>query len=225
MRPAMPPLAASTTRARCPQCQRAALTCICAMAQPVDLPLQVLLLQHPMEVQQAKGTGRLLQLSLRHSRLIVGECLEPASLQALLHAPWDAADSPRQAVLLYPASPAQGHAGLPMPPPLPQPLPGPQALRLVVLDATWRKSRKMLYLNPLLHALPRLALQPEAPPRYAVLRKAQATGQLSTLEATAQALVALDPSEHARHAQASLYRAMDALLAQHDAFHCRAPAA
>jgi DTW domain-containing protein YfiP len=30
-----------------------------------------------------------------------------------------------------------------------------QGLRLVIIDATWRKSRKMLYLNPLLQALPR----------------------------------------------------------------------
>jgi DTW domain-containing protein YfiP len=30
---------------------------------------------------------------------------------------------------------------------------------MVVLDATWRKSRKMLHLNPALQALPRLACE------------------------------------------------------------------
>ena len=34
----------------------------------------------------------------------------------------------------------------------------PSRLRLIVLDGTWRKSRKMLYRNPLLQQLPRLSL-------------------------------------------------------------------
>jgi DTW domain-containing protein YfiP len=68
----------------------------------------------------------------------------------------------------------------------------PPALQLLVIDATWRKSRKMLALNPLLAALPRLALPPQALNRYAALRKAQRPGQLSTLEATALALGLLE---------------------------------
>ena len=65
----------------------------------------------------------------------------------------------------------------------------------MVLDATWRKSRKMLYLNPGLQALPRLALQGDLPAsRYGALRKAHAPGQLSTLEAAACALQRLAPA-------------------------------
>ena len=63
----------------------------------------------------------------------------------------------------------------------------PQALRLVVLDGTWRKSRKMLYRNPGLQQLPRLALQDLPPGRYAI-RKAQAPDQLSSFEAAARKL-------------------------------------
>ncbi len=59
-------------------------------------------------------------------------------------------------------------------------------LRLVVLDGTWRKSRKMLYLNPLLQALPRLPLV-DLPALQYRIRKAQQAHQLSSFEASVAA--------------------------------------
>jgi DTW domain-containing protein YfiP len=64
-------------------------------------------------------------------------------------------------------------------------------VRLVVLDATWRKSRKMLHLNPALQRLPRLSLE-NAPASSYTIRKAHQPGQLSTLEATCAALAQLE---------------------------------
>ena len=63
-------------------------------------------------------------------------------------------------------------------------------MRLVVLDGTWRKSRKMLHLNPLLQQLPRLALAQLPASRYRI-RKARQLHQLSTLEACCAALAQL----------------------------------
>ncbi|MGS0757100.1 DTW domain-containing protein [Roseateles sp. GG27B] len=81
-----------------------------------------------------------------------------------------------------------------------------------MLDATWRKSRKMLHLNPLLQALPRLALQQPPPSRYTI-RRAQQTHQLSTLEATVLALQQLEGA--AREASyAPLLTAFDGFVAQ-----------
>jgi DTW domain-containing protein YfiP len=60
-----------------------------------------------------------------------------------------------------------------------------------VLDGTWRKSRKMLYQNPLLQQLPRLALRDMPASRY-LIRKAHRSDQLSTLEATCTALMQLE---------------------------------
>lgn len=188
-------MSAVSTRARCAQCLRPERTCLCSLVQPVPHAVQLLVLQHPEEELQAKGTGRLLHLCLPASRLAVGEAFEPAQLQVLLHAPWQAGDAPRQAVLLYPETPHGDQLGLARQAPWPQPAPCPEDLRLVVLDATWRKSRKMLYLNPGLQALPRLALQGDLPAsRYGALRKAHAPGQLSTLEAAACALQRLAPA-------------------------------
>ena len=64
-------------------------------------------------------------------------------------------------------------------------------LLLIVPDGTWRKARKLLYLNPLLEALPRVTLGQVLPSRYR-LRKAPQPGALSTIEAVVEALNALE---------------------------------
>lgn len=133
----------------------------------------MLILQHPLEVHQAKGSARLLHLSLQGSRLLTGEVFDPLELQALLNA------DHRANLLLYPGD-AEGTPSAPVPT-------DPSQIRLVVLDGTWRKSRKMLHLNPALRHLPRLALQAPPPSRY-LIRKAHHPDQLSTLEATCLAL-------------------------------------
>jgi ATP-dependent DNA helicase DinG len=67
-----------------------------------------------------------------------------------------------------------------------------QALRLVVIDATWRKSLRMLLEHPSLAALPRLSLHAPAPSCYGSIRTARQADQISTLEATVQALAMLE---------------------------------
>ena len=141
----------------------------------------LLILQHPLEVGNAKNSARLLHLCVNSSVMATGEAFEIGVLDSLLHA------DGRTPVLLYPATP--GDAGLPVPPPMPA-LPA-EAVRLVLLDATWRKSRKMLYLNPVLQRLPRLGLKDVAPSNYRI-RKAHAPHQLSSLEAAALALGQLE---------------------------------
>jgi DTW domain-containing protein YfiP len=98
----------------------------------------------------------------------------------------------RQALLLYPDTPQDAALGLLSPPVLaPGLLTDPQKIRLVLLDGTWRESRKMLYRNPLLQRLPRLALRDLPASRY-LIRKAQGQDQRSTLEATCSALAQLE---------------------------------
>lgn len=197
-------------RAQCAACLRPARTCICRWVSVIDSPVEVLVLQHPLEVDNAKGSARLLHLSLARSRLEVGEAFDPARLHTLL--------SPeRRNVLLYPETAGEKSLGLRSPQPFePAWLQAPQALRLVVLDGTWRKSRKMLYQNPLLQSLPRLPLR-DTPPSHYLIRKAHLPDQLSTLEATAYALMQLDAA--GQEGYASLITAFDGFVAQHGA--CR----
>ena len=182
-------------RLHCAACLRPQSSCICQWITPLAHQVEVLILQHPLEVDQAKGSARLLHLSLQHSRLVSGETFDAADLRALLEDPFDAqaaADGHKQALLLYPHSPQEQALGLPVPPVLESALLGEaDRLRLVVLDGTWRKSRKMLYSNPLLQQLPRLSLQGMGASHYRI-RKAHKPDQLSTLEATCAALMQLE---------------------------------
>lgn len=181
-------------RAVCSRCLRPQSACFCEWITPV-LPgfVEVLILQHPLEALQAKGSARLLHLSLANSRMVVGEVFDESVLTA------DAATSgwpgPTLNLLLYPALPSdvssqalckaqidavRSNHGVQKP-----------DVRLVVIDGTWRKSRKMLYLSAWLRRLPRLALQDMPASSYRI-RKAHKPDQLSTLEATCAALAQLD---------------------------------
>lgn len=166
-------------RAACQRCLRAQVSCLCALVRPTAHRTEVLVLQHPQEQRQAKNSVALLRLSLAHCEVVVGESFAPAALSALLHRPG------RQTWLLYPDVPAAPA------PPLPGRLPG-LPLRLVVLDATWRKSLRMLLAHPTLAVLPRLGLAAPALTRYRAIRAARRPDQVSTLEATVQALAMLD---------------------------------
>jgi DTW domain-containing protein YfiP len=166
----------------CAACLRARSACICRWVTPVISRVALLVLQHPLEVRNAKNSARLLHLCLPGSRLEAGEAFDAAELHALLHA------DGRTPLLLYPDTP-----GDVLPPPALDAavLVAPEGVRLVVLDATWRKSRKMLYLNPALQRLPRLALRAVPASAYRI-RKAHAPHQLSTLEAAARALAQVE---------------------------------
>lgn len=174
-------------RAVCPACARPQRTCICRWITPIAPAVEVLILQHPLEADHAKGSARLLHLSLAGSRLELGETFAQQELRAWLQAP---GSQRRHALLLYPETP--GDAALAQSAPADESVwRDPARVRLVVLDGTWRKSRKMLYANPLLQALPRLALR-DAPASQYLIRKAHGAHQLSTLEATCYALMQLE---------------------------------
>ncbi len=162
------------SRPQCPRCLRPATHCLCALIPSLDSRTRVLLLQHPSEVNHALNTARLAALGLNNAQLIVGEVFD--DLPVLLNPPG------YQARLLFPADDAQ---------PLQAYVPGDQPLLLVVPDGTWRKARKLLHLNPLLAALPRVTLAEGAVSRYR-LRKAPGPGALSTVEAIVQALQVLE---------------------------------
>jgi DTW domain-containing protein YfiP len=193
-----------TKRAVCATCLRAQSACICGWITKVTSQADLLILQHPLEVGNAKNSARLLHLCVAGSEMLVGETFAEDALDGLLHA------DGRTPVLLYPATP--GDPGLPAPPLMPS-LPA-ASVRLVLLDATWRKSRKMLYLNPALQRLPRLALVDVAPSKYRI-RKAHAPHQLSSLEAAAQALGQLEGSSQP---YGPLLGAFDGFITQQAAF-------
>ena len=195
---------------------------------PVAHQLEVLILQHPLEATNPKGSARLLHLCLPGSRLYIGESWRADALHAMLNGPLDALDAlnqaagdvgkthaPKQVLLLYPDTdhvPALAQA--PAPPNAQRG--APHSLRLVVLDGTWRKSLKMLHLNPALQQLPRLALQDLPESRYRI-RQAHQPDQRSTFEATCAAMAQLEPQADTRsapHFTQVLLNAFDRFIAQ-----------
>lgn len=160
-----------TRRAHCGRCERPVLACVCPWVCPVRNTVPVLVLQHPGEVRQAKGTASLLALSLARCEVMVGEVFHPNEL-GLAAAPG--------LVLLYPEAtvPSRQIASTTACQP---------ANRLLVLDGTWRKTYRMMCLNPWIAALPRLGLKHATVSAYRI-RRARHSHQLSTLEATCLAL-------------------------------------
>ncbi|MEO6278982.1 tRNA-uridine aminocarboxypropyltransferase [Roseateles sp.] len=173
------------TRLRCPRCERPLATCLCATlpAPPLAHRTELLILQHPAEAGHAKNTTALLTLGLQRARLLRGEVFD-----ASLAGPGTA--------LLYPGECATTATAVPS-----------EINQLILLDGSWRQSRRLLAANPWLAALPRVSL-PEQPGRYAI-RRAHRPGQLSTLEAGLHALALLegDPERFA-----PLWAAFDALV-------------
>lgn len=174
--------------------------------------VEVLILQHPLERDQAKGSARLLHLSLARSRMLTGEVFDAQA--------WLPIGDFNHNILLYPDLPSDRSAGLPLPPAMASDvLEDPSLLRLIVLDGTWRKSRKLLYLNPSLQQLPRLSLQDLPASKYRI-RRAHRSDQLSTLEAVCAALAQLEGGEGPVR---PLLDAFDGFVAQQRAFSAPTP--
>jgi DTW domain-containing protein YfiP len=183
----MPADALPPSRPRCAACGLPRATCLCALAAPVDNRVPLLVLQHPREAREAKGSARLLARCLARCRVVVGDEFDDAALAPLLHG------DGRRSVLLYPPDDGTAAGRVDA-----EALAGAPGVQLVVLDATWRKSLRLLRTHPMLAALPRMALAPAGASRYAALRKAPRPGQLSTLEASCHALARLE-GEPARY--------------------------
>ncbi|MCD8548368.1 MAG: DTW domain-containing protein, partial [Aeromonadaceae bacterium] len=151
---------AQPRRPHCCQCLRPLAGCLCSLAQPVASPLDLVVLQHPQEHGRAKGSVGLLQACLPGCQVWVAEDFaEHRQLLALL------ADPARQCWLAYPADTA---------------VTAPQARAdwdparrptLLLLDATWRKSYRLLHSAPALLALPRLSLDPLPASRYHIRKR------------------------------------------------------
>ncbi|MBV4508029.1 DTW domain-containing protein [Pseudomonas sp. BW13M1] len=178
-------------RPRCERCQRPLAYCLCPLIPHLDSRTRVVVLQHPSETAHALNTARLAALGLVNAELRIGEVFD--DLHTLLATPG------YRPVLLFPGDEAEVLQGYGQDVDLP--------LMLIVPDGTWRKARKMLYLNPLLEALPRVTLGNVPPSRYR-LRKAPEPGALSTLEAVVQALNVLE----APSGFAALLRPFEALI-------------
>lgn len=183
------------TRPTCPRCHTPFARCFCDLVVTTDTALRIIIWQHPGEAGHAKGTVPLLSRCLTNSCLVIAETLSREAFELAT------ASRAEQLHLLFPAGDTgTGSAAEPETP----------TQHLLVLDGTWRKARKLLYLNPWLNELPRLELQNPSPGRYHI-RKAENPRQLSTLEAVCAAIAQTEnSSENTR----PILKAFDSYLAR-----------
>lgn len=166
-------------RSTCLHCHRPLPVCYCHTLKQIANFWPVHILQHPRESKHAIGTANIAALSLTNCKLQIGENFTRESISTDEH----------QAVLIYPGKDAGSLASLKIQADESQ---APQTL--IFLDASWRKSRRMLMESPELQSLPKISLHPGHVSRYRI-RKSKHPDSLSTLEAIVHTLAVLEQEE------------------------------
>lgn len=170
----------------CSQCQRPIVACICPFIVKTYNKISVLVLQHPNEVTQSKGTVALLQRSLNDCRVLVGEDFsDNCELNDML--------ATHQPLLLYPGEQAQvltldfDSSVAAFTHNINKPC------LLIILDGTWKKAYRMFMLSKNLHLLKQVCLPAViADKGQYLIRKVNKKNALSSLEATCYALALLE---------------------------------
>ncbi len=170
----------ASRREICRRCLQPRLNCYCAALVPQESRTRWIFLQHPGEARNPVGTARMAHLSLPGSRLLVGvDFSRERQLLALIAAS-------RRPAVLFPAEESRV---------LGEGDPDAAPDMLIVIDGTWSQARKIWKTNDFLRALPACRLPPTPPSRYRI-RAEPAAHCVSTIEAVAAALQALDGQDH-----------------------------
>lgn len=145
--------------------------------------VDVIILQHPSEVNQSKATVPLLAGSLKKCQVFIGENFgQNQALQRTL------SQYDNKVALLYPSDVAQVISAAEV-------NIGVQDLKcLILLDGTWKKAYRLYQLNSFLHQIRHIALSDSYLSQYHI-RKTKKSGALSTLEACCYALSAIENND------------------------------
>lgn len=153
---------------------------------PMETRTRVVLLVHPEEAKRSHGTMPLLRACLKNLTIKVDDHFPAPADDPELHDSM-CADGYRCALVcpgpdaseLRPCSQSEEGAS------------DPRCMTLIFIDATWRHAKSMVYNSPWLLQLERVVLVSSSQSGY-VFRQQPAEGCLSTLEAVAEALLAME---------------------------------
>jgi DTW domain-containing protein YfiP len=164
----------------------------------VENKVRVLILQHPQEQDHALGTAGLLAATLAHARLAIG-----LSWRNLGHALGEPVEARDWGVLYLGSAHATGQGPLVAVDRKGETLPDQEAALsglkgLIVLDGNWAQAKALWWRNAWLTKLRRLVIVPDGPSLYGSLRKEARPDAVSTLEAVALALSALEEDPNVR---------------------------
>jgi hypothetical protein len=162
-------------------------------AHQVDNKVAVLILQHPQEQDRVLGTAKLICATLEHAKLTIG-----LSWRNLGHALGEPAEAKDWGVLYLGSAHAMKEKGaLVALDRKGEPLVDQMAARIglkgiVALDGNWAQAKALWWRNAWLTKLRRLVVVPDGPSLYGDLRREARPDAVSTLEAVALALAALE---------------------------------
>ena len=182
--------------ADCPRCQKPLPLCICDSVMPIESRISLLILQHPQEQDRALGTARLTALHFKNAVVKIG--LSWPSLSKALGRP--VADPSRWALLYLGSAKvadletdrdivAVNRKG--------EIEPNQRSVLssiegVVLLDGTWSQAKALWWRNPWMLKCHRVILSPSQPSRYGALRREPRRDGLSTIEAAAMLISALE---------------------------------
>ncbi|WP_137169494.1 tRNA-uridine aminocarboxypropyltransferase [Marinomonas sp. FW-1] len=163
----------SAKRARCDSCGFLAGQCVCKWVPKLSTRLKILILQDPKEAQHAKNTVSLLSLSLTSV-----ECISTANRDELVSRLGQL--NPAKWRLVFPADNAVSIESMDADS-------NAEIEGLILLDATWRKAKKVFFTEPMLGEFDAVSFAQSPKGQYAI-RKSPNMTSLSTLEACAYAI-------------------------------------
>ncbi|MDO6428301.1 tRNA-uridine aminocarboxypropyltransferase [Thalassotalea sp. 1_MG-2023] len=171
-------------RAICQSCQRPKTSCICRLFVSIINHIEIVILQHPSEVKQSKGSVTLLKGSLQKCHVLQGESFKGnADYQKLF------LQKNHNTVLLYPSDKSELISQLSN-----KNHQQGAIKRIILLDGTWKKAYRMYMSNPELHSLPHIRLPDNISSLYDA-RSTKKKGGLSTLEAACHTLSQLEDND------------------------------
>ena len=177
------------------------------MSATVDNKVSVLILQHPQEQDRVLGTAGLIASTLGNARVVVG-----LSWRNLAHALKEPAEAKDWGVLYLGSTQVKGRAGPLIAvdrkgEPLADQATGLAGLKgLVALDGNWAQAKALWWRNAWLTRLRRFVVVPDGPSLYGNLRREARPDAVSTLEAVALSLQALEGDVAVREALLAPFR-------------------
>src|SRR5947209_172887 len=207
---------AAETIPECPSCGKPLPLCICDSIVPIENRISLLILQHPQEQDRALGTARLLALHFKNAVLKIG--LSWPSLSKALGRPvhdpqrWAVLylgsakvadlDSDREVVAIDRKGEVEDNQRAIL-----KDIEG-----IVLLDGTWSQAKALWWRNAWMLKCQRVILGPAKPSAYGKLRREPRRDGLSTIEAAAMLLAAL---EKRPDIEATLNASFDRMLARY----------
>ena len=162
-------------------------SCICSFTKPTQTNTRFVILMHPKEYKKERnGTGRMTQLQLTNSEIIVGvDFTQNKRVNELL------ANKNNTSFLLYPGEESFNLSVRKSSETISVLGKNPQ---IFILDGTWPCAKKMIRMSKNLQALPRVSFDNQIQSKF-IIKQQPAPLCLSTIESTYTVLNLLNTSE------------------------------